>query len=60
MENIMRPILEEVIMLDRHMSDEQVYLFLQFFSNTEKISLNRRLESTVTDYVLPTFFMLPL
>ena len=31
MENIMRLILEEVIMLDRHMSDGQLYLFLQHF-----------------------------
>ena len=33
-------ILEEVIMRDRLMSDGQVYLFLQLFFNTEKISLN--------------------
>ena len=31
MENIMRLILEEVIMLDRRMSDGQFYLFLQHF-----------------------------
>ena len=38
--NIMRLILEEVIMSDRHMSDEQLWLFLQVFFNTERISLN--------------------
>ena len=32
--------LEEVIMSDRHMSDEQMYSFLQLFFNAEKISLN--------------------
>ena len=37
MENIMSPILEEVIMSDRHMSDGQLY---SFFFNTEKKSLN--------------------
>ena len=36
MKNIMRLILEEVIMLNRHMLDGQLYLFF----NTEKISLN--------------------
>ena len=40
MENIMRLILEEVIMSDRHMLEGQLYLFLQLFLNTEKISLN--------------------
>ena len=40
MEKIMRVILEEVIMLDRHMSDGQMSSFLQLFFNTEKISLN--------------------
>ena len=35
MEEIIRLILEEVIM-----SDGQIYSFLQFFFNTEKISLN--------------------
>ena len=37
---MMRLILKEVIMSDRHMSDEQLYLFFQLFLNTEKISLN--------------------
>ena len=59
-ENIMRLILEEVIMSDRHMSDEQFCLFLQLFFNTEKISLNRRLDSTVTDYVFLIFIVIPL
>ena len=36
----MRLVLEEVIMSDRHMSDGHLYSFLQFFFNTEKISLN--------------------
>ena len=36
MENIMRLILEEKIMSDRHMSDGQLYSFLQLFFNTEK------------------------
>ena len=40
MQNIMRLMLEEVIMSDRHISDGQLYLFLQHFFNTEKISLN--------------------
>ena len=40
MEKIMRLMLEEVIMSDRHMSDGQMYSFLQLFFNTEKISLN--------------------
>ena len=40
MENILRLILEKVIMPDRHMSDGQLYSFLQLFFNTEKISLN--------------------
>ena len=38
MENIMRLILEEVIMTDRYMSDGQLYLFLQLFFNTEKLA----------------------
>ena len=49
MENIMMLILEEVIMSDRHMSDGQLYLFLQLFFKTAKINLNRRLDSIVTD-----------
>ena len=40
MENIIRLILEEVIMSDRHMLDGQLYPFLQLFVNTEKTSLN--------------------
>ena len=40
MENIMRLMLEEVIMLDGHMSDGQMYSYLPLFFNTEKISLN--------------------
>ena len=36
----MRPMLEEVIMSDRHMSNGQISSFLQIFFNTEKISLN--------------------
>ena len=31
--------LEEVIMSDGHVSDGQMYSFLQLFFNTEKISL---------------------
>ena len=31
--------LEEVIMSDGHISDGQMYSFLQLFFNTEKISL---------------------
>ena len=60
MENIMRLILEEVIMSDRHKSDGQFYLFLQLFFNTEKISLNWKLDSTVTDYVLLIFILIPI
>ena len=58
MGKIIRLILEEVIMSDRHMSDGQMYSILQVFFNTEKISLNWRLDSTVTDYVL-LFFVVP-
>ena len=32
--------LEEVIMWHRHISDGQMYSFLQLFFNTEKVSLN--------------------
>ena len=35
--NIMRLILEEVVMLDSHMSNGQIYSFLQLFFNTEKL-----------------------
>ena len=49
MENIMRLILNKVIMSDRHMSEGQMYSFLQFFFNTEKNRLIWRLDSTVTD-----------
>ena len=41
--------LDEVIMSDRHMSDGQIYSFLQLFFNTEKARLNGRLDSTVID-----------
>ena len=41
--------LEEVIMSDGHVSDGQMYSFLQLFFNTEKISLIWRLDSTLTD-----------
>ena len=60
MKNIMRLILEEIIMSDRHMSDGQIYSFLQVFFNTEKIRLNWRLDSTVTDYVLLIFIVIRL
>ena len=43
MEKITRLILGKVIMSDRHMSDGQMYLFLQLRFKTEKIRLNRRL-----------------
>ena len=56
MKNIMRLILEEVIMLNRHMLDGQLYLFF----NTEKISLNWRLDSTITDEVFLIFIVIPL
>ena len=60
MENIMRLTIEEVVMSDRHMSDRQLYSFLQLFFNIEKTSLNRRLDSTVTDYVSLIFTVIPL
>ena len=60
MENIIRLMLEEIIMSDRLLSDGQIYSFLQLFFNTEKISLNWRLDSTVIDYVLLIFIMIPL
>ena len=53
-------ILEEVIMSDRQMSDGQLYSFLQLFFDTEKISFNRRLDNTVTDYMLPILTLIPL
>ena len=56
----MRLMLEGVIMWDRHVSDGQMYSFLQLFFNTEKISLNWRLDSAVTDYVLLIFIVTPL
>ena len=37
-----------------------MYSFLQLLWNTEKISLNWRLDSTLTDYLLPIFIMAPL
>ena len=40
MEKIMRLMLEDVIMSDRHMSDGKIYSYLQLFFNTEKISFN--------------------
>ena len=51
MEKIMRVMLEEVIMSDRHMSDGQMHSFLQLFFITKKISLIWRLDSIVTEYV---------
>ena len=59
MEKIMKIILEEMIMLDRHMSYGLMYSFLQLFCNTEKIRLNWRLDSTATDYVLLIFIVIP-
>ena len=50
--------LEEVIISDRRMSDGQMHLYLQFFFNTEKISLSWRLDSTL-DYVLLIFIVIP-
>ena len=38
MENIMRLILEEVIMSDRHMSHGELYLFSPFFSTLKKLA----------------------
>ena len=38
MEKIMRLILEELIMSERHMSDGQMYSFLQPFFNNEKVA----------------------
>ena len=40
MKKIKSLIFEEVIMSDRHMSDGQIYSFLQLFFDTGKISLN--------------------
>ena len=59
-EKIMRLMLEEVIISYRHMSDGQLYSFLQLFFNTEKNSLNCRLDTTVTGYVLLIFIAIPL
>ena len=60
MEKIMRLMLEEVTMSDWHMSDRQMYSFLQLFCNTEKISLNWRLDSTLTNYLLLIPIVAPL
>ena len=51
--------LEQVIMSDRHVSDGQMYSFLQQFFNPGKIGLNCRLDSTVTDYMLAMFILMP-
>ena len=40
MEKIVRLILGEVIISNRHMSDGQMHSILQLFFNTEKIRLN--------------------
>ena len=37
MEKIVRLILDKVIMSDRHMSDEQMYSFLQLFLTLKKL-----------------------
>ena len=39
MHNIIMLMLEEVIISDRHISDGQLYSFLQLFFNNEKIKL---------------------
>ena len=39
MHNIIMLMLGEVIMSDRHISDGQLYSFLQLFFNNEKIKL---------------------
>ena len=59
MEIIMTLILEEVIMLDRNMSDGRLYLLLQLFSTLKK-NINSRLDSFITDYVLLIFIVIPL
>ena len=56
----MRLMLEKVIMSDRHMSDGQVYSFLQLFFNTKNISLNWTFDRTVTGYVLLIFIVIPV
>ena len=40
MSKIMRLILDQVFMSDRHMSDGQMYLFLQMFSTLKKDRLD--------------------
>ena len=40
MENVVRLILEEIIISDRHMLDVQFYSFMQLFFNNEEICLN--------------------
>ena len=40
MSKIMRLILDQVFMSDRHMSDGQMYLFLQMFSTLKKNRLD--------------------
>ena len=52
----MRLILEEVIMSDRHISDGEMYPFLQLFSILKKNRLKRKLDSTV----LITYFLYSL
>ena len=60
MEEIMRLILGEVIMPDRHMSDGQIYSLLQLFFKTEKLRLNSRLDDTTTNYVLLILIVIAL
>ena len=55
MEKIMRLILGEVIM-----SDGQIPSFLQHLFHSEKIWLNWGFDSSVTDYVLLKFIVIPL
>ena len=40
MEKMTRLILDKVIVLDRHMSNGQMYLFLQLFSKSKNVRLN--------------------
>ena len=52
----MRLIIEEVIMSDTHMSNGQIFPYLQLIFKTN----NQGLDSTVTDYVLFILISIPL
>ena len=57
---LVRQILKKLIISNKHVSLEQMHSYLQRFFSTGKISLNERLGSTVTDYMLLIFIVISL